>query len=125
MDLRLSGRSRNLHCCKIPVSSGPHGTPETNHNTVPGSNSIEPSNHDSLLTSVPSLTLGFVTKLNAGPRVHNGRLLNDQTVAVQLGNVASRVGEHNLIDLIGVQPDLALSALEDGSGEALLQFQRN
>jgi hypothetical protein len=35
------------------------------------------------------------------------------------------VGHRDLIDLIGVEPDLALAALEDARGQALLQLQRH
>lgn len=35
------------------------------------------------------------------------------------------VGHGDLIDLIGVQPDLVLTALENGGGEALLQTERH
>lgn len=35
------------------------------------------------------------------------------------------VGHRDLVDLIGVEPDLALAALEDAGGQALLQLQRH
>ena len=57
--------------------------------------------------------------------MNDSGLLHDETIAIQLGNIASRVGQLNFIDFVRVQPDLALSALEDGSSEALLEFQRD
>jgi len=57
--------------------------------------------------------------------VNNSWLLDDQTITVQLGNITARVRQRNLVDFIGVQPDLALTALEDGSGQTLLQTKRN
>ena len=43
------------------------------------------------------------------------------------GEVAGLTGVRHgdLADLIGVEPDLALAALEDARGEALLQLQRH
>jgi hypothetical protein len=35
------------------------------------------------------------------------------------------VGHGDLVDLIGVEPDLALAALEDARGEPLLQLEGN
>jgi hypothetical protein len=35
------------------------------------------------------------------------------------------VGHGDLVDLIGVEPDLALAALEDARGQTLLQLQRH
>jgi hypothetical protein len=74
---------------------------------------------------VPSLALGFVTKLNTSATVHNRRLLHDQTITSELEHVATRVGQGNFVNLIGVHPDLALSALEDIGREALLELERN
>lgn len=55
----------------------------------------------------------------------NSGLLDDQTISVKAGNVASRVGKSNFLDFVGVKPDLALSALQDVGREALLEFQRD
>ena len=79
----------------------------------------------SLLTSVSALALGFIACLHTGTTVNNGGLLDNQTIAVQLGNVAARVGQGNFIDFIGVKPNLALSALKDGSRQALLESKRD
>lgn len=76
-------------------------------------------------TSVSSLALGFISQLNAGTRVNNGRLLDNQTITVQASNVASGVRQRNFVGFIGIQPNLAFSALEDGSGEALLELERD
>ena len=43
----------------------------------------------------------------------DGGLLDDKTVAVEAGNVAAGVGQGDLVDFVGVEPDLALTALED------------
>ena len=77
------------------------------------------------LTSVTSLALGFISQSNACTRMNNSGLLNNQTITVKTRNVAARVGKSNLVNFIGVQPDLTLSAFQYGSGEALLKFKRN
>ncbi len=77
------------------------------------------------LTSVSSLALGFISQLNASPGMNDSRLLDNQAITMQASNVASRVRQGNFIDFIGVQPNLAFSAFEDGSGEALLKLKRD
>lgn len=71
-----------------------------------------------------TLSLGLISQLNASTRVDNGRLLNDKTITVQTVDVAARVGQGNLVDFIGIQPNLALSAFQYGSGETLLKLER-
>ena len=41
------------------------------------------------------------------------------------GGQRTRVSHRDLVDLIRVQPDLALAAFEDRAGQALLQQQRD
>jgi len=72
-----------------------------------------------------SLTLGSVTELHAGTRVDNSGLLHNETITLKLEHIATRVGKSDLVDFIGVHPDLALSALEDIGREALLEFERD
>lgn len=47
------------------------------------------------------------------------------TAGQYLADVLTRVGERDLVDLVGVEPDLPLSALEYGGGKPLLKLQRN
>ena len=68
-----------------------------------------------------TLALRFISQGNTGTRVHNSGLLHDETISLEALNVATAIGQGNFVDFVGVQPNLALSALEDGSGEALLQ----
>ena len=77
------------------------------------------------LTSVTSLSLGSKTSLDARARVNNDWFSDDKTVLVQLANVLTRVGHGDVIDLVWVKPDFALTALEHGGGEALLEFERD
>ena len=57
--------------------------------------------------------------------MNNSRLLHDETILLQAGNVTAGVGQRNFVNFIGIQPDLALSAFEYGSGEALLKLKRH
>ena len=77
------------------------------------------------LTSVTSLSLGFISQCDTSAGVDNSGLLDDQTISVKTGNVASRVSKSNFLDFVGVKPDLALSALEHVGSKALLEFQRD
>lgn len=42
-----------------------------------------------------------------------------------LADVLAGVGQGDLVDLVGVEPDLALSALEHGGGKPLLELERH
>lgn len=77
------------------------------------------------LTSVTTLSLGFISQSNSGTRVYDGGFLDDKTITVKTCNVSAGVGKSNLVDFVGVQPNLALAALQNGSGEALLKLQRD
>ena len=72
-----------------------------------------------------SLSLGLIPEGNAGTGVDDGGLLDDETIAVEAGDIAAGVGQRDLVDLIGVEPDLALTALEDVGRKALLEFERH
>ena len=76
-------------------------------------------------TSMPSLSLGLVAEGNAGAGVDHGGLLDDETILGQTLDVAAAVGQRDLVDLVGVEPDLALTALEDVGREALLELERH
>lgn len=78
-----------------------------------------------LLTGVATLALGLIAFPHSVPRVDDGGLLHDETIFLQPGDVATGVGQGNFIDFVWVQPDFALAALEDGSGEALLELKRH
>jgi len=80
-----------------------------------------PSKH----TCMTTLALGLVSQGNTGTRMNDGGFLHDQTIAVQSGNVTTRIGQSNFVNLVGIQPNLALSAFQHRAGQALLQFQRN
>jgi len=94
--------------------------------------SIRTKGHPSLqnqqqlkLTSVATLSLCFVSQRNSRTRVYNSGLLNDKTITVKARNVSTGIGKGNFVDFIGVQPNLALTAFQDGGCEALLKLQRN
>ena len=57
--------------------------------------------------------------------MHDTRLLHDEPILFQFEDITAGISQSNLIDFIGIQPDLALSAFEDGSGETLLKFKRH
>ena len=74
------------------------------------------------LTRVPSLALGFVSERNPRPRVNDRGQLHDETVAVELVNVAAGVGQRNFVNFVGIQPNFALPASQNVGGQSLLQF---
>jgi hypothetical protein len=70
---------------------------------------------------VSSLSLGLVSQANASTGVHDGRLLDDETITLQTSDVAARVSQGNFVGLVRIQPNLALSAFQDRGREALLK----
>ena len=59
-----------------------------------------------------SLPPGLVVSSHAGPGVDGHGLLDDETVLDQLPDVGPGVGVGDLVDLVGVQPDLTRDTLE-------------
>lgn len=53
------------------------------------------------------------------------RLLDNKPITLKTGNVATRVGKGDLINLVGVEPDFVLSALEYGCSKAFLKLEGN
>ena len=61
----------------------------------------------------------------AGARVHGDGLLDDEAIGDELADGLAGVGVADLADLVGVEPDLALAAPQDGGSEPLLGPQIN
>jgi len=72
------------------------------------------------VAGVTALALSLVEGLNSGARVHVDLSLHDETILEQLTDVLSGVGESDLSDFIGVDPNSLLTALEHVSGKSLL-----
>lgn len=74
------------------------------------------------LTEAPmsALAAGLSELTGAGPRVHGHGLLDDEAILEELLDGLARVGGGDLVDLVGVEPDLAFSAAGHGRGQALL-----
>lgn len=60
---------------------------------------------------------------SAGTGVHGDGLLDDKAIGDKLADGLAGVGVGDLVDLIGVKPDLALAAADDGGGEPLLRTE--
>jgi len=52
--------------------------------------------------------------------VHGDRLADDEAILDELADGLAGVGVGDFVDFVGVEPDLALSAADDGRREALL-----
>jgi hypothetical protein len=52
--------------------------------------------------------------------VHGDRLSDDKAICNELSDGLTGVGVGDLAGLVGIKPDLALSAADDGRREALL-----
>lgn len=61
-------------------------------------------------TSVAAQQLRSMSLSNAEARVHLDRLTDDDTILEKLADSLTRVSSRNLVDLIGIKPDTALSA---------------
>jgi hypothetical protein len=57
--------------------------------------------------------------------MHYGWFLDDESIPMQTSNISSGIGKRNFVNFIGIQPNFAFSAFQDGSGQALLKFKRN
>lgn len=70
-----------------------------------------------------SLPLSLVSEGNSSTRVYNGGLLEDKSITLKTSNVATGVRKGDLVHLVGVEPDLLLSAFENGCREAFLKLE--
>jgi hypothetical protein len=57
------------------------------------------------------------------PRVHGDGLADDEAIGDELADGLAGVGVGDLVDLVGVEPDLALAAVGHGCREALLRAE--
>jgi hypothetical protein len=63
---------------------------------------------------------GEVELTRTRARVHGDRLADDEAIGDELADGLARVGVADLADLVGVEPNLALAAVEHRRREALL-----
>jgi hypothetical protein len=73
--------------------------------------------------TVTTITSGQVQLAGSGSGVHGDGLADDEAIADELADGLTGVGVRDLADLVGVEPDLALAAPNDGCGEALLSAE--
>lgn len=83
--------------------------------------------HTSVLGTLPLTVATVATDAasggqlpGAGTGVHGDGLLDDEAIGNQLADGLAGVGVGDLADLVGVKPDLALAATDDGRRKALL-----
>ena len=67
-----------------------------------------------------SLSLGGVSLTDTETGMHNGGLLDDEAISVELADVLARVGVADFCGLVGIEPDLALAAVENFGCKLLL-----
>lgn len=100
------------------------------HRSLAGSIGVDEPGHTSLggtlaLTEATVATdaAGKVQLTSTGSRVHGDGLADDEAIGDELADGLAGVGVGDLADLVGVEPDLALTAADDRRGEALLSSQ--
>lgn len=69
------------------------------------------------MTAVPP---SFSQLAGLGTRVHGDGLADDEAIAHKLADGLAGVGVGDLVDLVGIEPDLTLATANHGGGEALL-----
>ena len=74
-------------------------------------------------TCVPSFPPGSVILPDPGSEVDSDRLLDHETILDQLANILPGIGVGNLVDFVGVQPNLVLAALHHAGGKPLLELK--
>jgi hypothetical protein len=75
------------------------------------------------VAGVAALALGLEGAASARARVDLLGLADDEAVLDELADVLAAVGHGDFVHLIGVEPHLALAALEHAGGQALLQLE--
>lgn len=74
-------------------------------------------------TTVTTDAAGGVQLTGTGARVHGDGLADDEAILDELADGLARVGVGNLAGLVGVEPDLALAAADNGGRKALLRAE--
>jgi len=77
------------------------------------------------VSGVTSEGFGVLAFEESSARVNDIRFLDDKPILNQLADVLTRVSHRDLVDFVGVHPDLPLSAFQNGRGEPLLQLKGN
>lgn len=73
--------------------------------------------------TVTSETTGSGQLSGTAARVHGDGLADDEAIGDELADGLARVCVGNLAGLVGVEPDLALTAADDGGSQALLSTE--
>ena len=58
-----------------------------------------------------ALPLGLFSQLYLGPQIIANRFLDDDTLPIEMGYIPTIFSERDLVHLVRVNPDLALSAI--------------
>lgn len=74
-------------------------------------------------TTVTSDAAGGGQGSGTGTRVHGDGLADDEAIVDELADGLAGVGVGDLVDLVGVKPDLALSTANNGRRKALLRAE--
>ena len=61
-------------------------------------------------TGVTALPLGLIPQQYPHPILKNKGFIDDETVPMNMGDAPKRFGKRDLVDVVRVNPDLALSA---------------
>jgi len=72
---------------------------------------------------VSSNSSGLVEGSGTGAGVHSDGLADDEAITDELADSLTGVGVRDLVDFVGIEPDLALAAADDRRGEALLSTE--
>ena len=72
---------------------------------------------------MPTVPPRFIELSRPRARMHGHGLADDEAIGHELADGLARVGVGDFVDFIGVEPDLALSASDDGGGEPLLSAE--
>lgn len=74
-------------------------------------------------TTVATLATGQVQLTGTAARVHGNGLADDEAIGNELADGLTGVGVGDLAGLVGVEPDLALTAANYGGSQALLSTE--
>lgn len=74
-------------------------------------------------TTVSANSSGSGQGSSAGTRVHGDGLADDEAIVDELADRLAGVGVRDLVDFVRVEPDLALSATDNGRRKALLRAE--
>ena len=77
------------------------------------------------LTGMSSFPLSLIPQSNSRAGMDNRGILYNETILMKASDITARICQLDLVDLIGIEPDLSLTTFEHRGRKAFLKLERD